>query len=117
MKKKLIVFGLVFCLVGCSGSPLDRLKNYKPDPNKPDTTEMSSSDINYWIDSAEKDAKDFKEASDFCEGPGNGSERCEVIYKLSSDCEMDKIYEPGKWLSEARAVKKERCDDIKLHYP
>ena len=76
MKRSLMIVFALSVLMGCSKSPLDRVKNYKPDPNKP---AMSQADEQYWKDAARKNSADFKEALDYC---NSGAGEADICYQI-----------------------------------
>lgn len=111
MKKVLVLTVLILFVVGCSRTPLDRLKNYEPDPNKPYITDE---DRVYWENAAKKGTSDFKEAVDFCKGKSQENPICgQFITELNYQCEQEKKYiDHGFSGIEERHPPKEHCDEL-----
>lgn len=117
MKSALVLLAVSFFVFGCSKSPLERLETEKPDISPKykygvKWEPVSKKDRAYWIKAAEEGSENLKKASEYCEYHGRGSDRCEFIIKLETDCEMDKQYEPGGWLARPRDVVKKNCSNL-----
>ena len=110
MKRVLSILMLVVLVTACSRTPLDRLKNYKPEPGKP---AMTKEDRNYWIDTARKGTSDFKEAVVFCKGKSMENPICTQINEINYQCEQEKSYVmKGFGGMEERNPPKANCDEL-----